>query len=204
MKGLKRTLRFNYPREWSGHYNGKPIKENQYFLGFTDMLRDLSKMLSGDNLKMIEIGSYMGESTMMFGSSDIFKEIHCIEPFTGQEEFNQMYNYNWDDVENEFKINTRFFDNIILHRDFSYNVNNNFKDNDYDFIYVDGAHDYKSVLNDLKMFLPKLKHNGIIGGHDWGDEWDSVKEAVIRTIGKPDLIFQDTSWLKIINKEYIY
>ena len=53
MKGLKRTLRFNYPREWSGHYNGKPIKENQYFLGFTDMLRDLSKMLSGDNLKMI-------------------------------------------------------------------------------------------------------------------------------------------------------
>ena len=51
------------------------------------------KMNRGDmeNLKMIEIGSYMGESTMMFASSNIFTEIHCIEPFSGYEEFNDMY-----------------------------------------------------------------------------------------------------------------
>ena len=199
MKDLKSTLRFNYPRKWSGG-----VKGNQYFLGFTDMLYELNKMIPNTNTRMIEIGSYMGESTMMFASSDIFKEVHCIEPFTGYEEFNEMYDYTWEFVENEFKINTRFFDNITLHKDFSYNVNNNFKDNDYDFIYIDGAHDYKSVLNDLKMFLPKLKNNGVIGVHDWGHEWDSVKDSVTRTIGEPDMFFNDTSWIKRISKEYIH
>ena len=29
------------------------------------------------------------------------------------------------------------------------------------------------------MFLPKLKNNGVIGGHDWGHEWDSVKDALL-------------------------
>ena len=38
----------------------------------------------------------------------------------------------------------------------------------YDFIYIDASHEYEDVLNDLKMFLPKLKSNGIIAGHDWG------------------------------------
>ena len=40
---------------------------------------------------MIEIGSYLSESTMMFASSNIFTEIHCIEPFSGYEEFNDMF-----------------------------------------------------------------------------------------------------------------
>ena len=61
-----------------------------------------------------------------------------------------------------------------------------------------------SVLNDIKMFLPKLKDNGIIGGHDWGHEWDSVKKAIRETIGEPDVIFKDTSWIKRINKDYIH
>ena len=61
-------------------------------------------------------------------------------------------------------------------------------------------HDYKSVLNDLKMFLPKLKNNGVIGGHDWGHEWDSVKDVVFRTIGEPDMFFNDTSWIKELVK----
>ena len=30
---------------------------------------------------MCEIGSYMGESTLIFASQMIFDEIHCIEPF---------------------------------------------------------------------------------------------------------------------------
>ena len=76
---------------------------------------------------MIEIGSYMGESTMMFASSNIFTEIHCIEPFSGYEEFNDMFAINWDIVYDEFKTNTRHFDNITLHKDFSYNIKINLK-----------------------------------------------------------------------------
>eukprot|EP01083_Nonionella_stella_P313706 1127370_1 len=37
----------------------------------------------------------------------------------------------------------------------------------FDFIYVDARHDYKGVSLDLKEWWPKLKHGGIMAGHDY-------------------------------------
>ena len=91
---------------------------------------------------------------------------------------------------------TRFFDNIIHHEDYSYNVVNNFKDNDYDFIYIDGSHTYESVKRDLELYLPKLKKGGIIGGHDYSQIWPGVIEAVNEVVGNPDKNFIDDSWIK--------
>ena len=50
---------------------------------------------------MIEIGSYMGESSSLFASSGMFKEIHCIEPFHQYEDFNDDFGYTWDDKKKE-------------------------------------------------------------------------------------------------------
>ena len=45
-----------------------------------------------------------------------------------------------------------------------------------DFVYIDGNHDYDYVLNDIKLYYSKVRHGGIIGGHDiW---LKSVKDAV--------------------------
>ena len=71
---------------------------------------------------------------------------------------------DWVDVEREFKLNTRYFDNIIHHRDFSYNVVNKFEDNSIDFIYIDADHTYESVKQDLELYLPKLKKR-------WCNRW---------------------------------
>ena len=53
-----------------------------------------------------------------------------------------------------------------------------YKDNSLDFIFIDAAHDYENVLNDIKSWYPKVKlGTGVIAGHDytWGPE---VKKAV--------------------------
>ena len=76
---------------------------------------------------MLEIGSYKGESTMMFAASGIFKEIHCIDPYYGVEEANTILQEDWENVKQEFKINTRYFDNITLHQDYSYNIVDKFE-----------------------------------------------------------------------------
>lgn len=38
-----------------------------------------------------------------------------------------------------------------------------------DFAYVDARHDYESVLEDLALWLPKVRPGGILAGHDYVD-----------------------------------
>ena len=72
-----------------------------------------------------------------------------------------------------------------------------FKDNSYDFIYIDPDHKYESVVKDVELYLPKLKKGGIIGGHDYClIFWSGV--IVDETIGKPDSVTWDTSWFKVL------
>lgn len=40
-------------------------------------------------------------------------------------------------------------------------------DNTLDFCYIDANHNYDGVKNDLDIWLPKIKLNGIICGHDY-------------------------------------
>jgi hypothetical protein len=65
---------------------------------------------------------------------------------------------------NEIKSNQ-----VIVRPDFSYNVVNDFKENYFDFIYIDSCHLYNSVKFDLNSFLPKLKKGAIMAGHDYFD-----------------------------------
>merc|ERR1712151_1118631 len=45
-----------------------------------------------------------------------------------------------------------------------------FADNTLDFIFVDARHDRKGVLQDLKVYWPKLKEGGVIAGHDYTEQ----------------------------------
>lgn len=41
------------------------------------------------------------------------------------------------------------------------------EDGSLDFIYIDGRHDYESVLADLRAWTPKLAPGGLLAGHDY-------------------------------------
>jgi len=45
-----------------------------------------------------------------------------------------------------------------------------FDDKSLDFVYIDGVHDYKHASEDLKHWSTKVKHGGIIAGHDYSME----------------------------------
>jgi len=42
-----------------------------------------------------------------------------------------------------------------------------FEDEFFDFIYIDAAHDYKSVNQDIRAWYPKCKSGGLFSGHDY-------------------------------------
>ena len=50
---------------------------------------------------------------------------------------------------------------------FAFRAVTRFEDNSIDFVYVDARHDYKGVLEDLRLYWPKVRQGGILAGHDY-------------------------------------
>ena len=189
---MKHTQRFRIPDDWKCH------TYNHVYFGLVELTIKLSQLLEFEDNKMIEIGSYMGESTQIFGSCGLFTEINCIEPFEGTENFNEEINHTWEEVWEEYDINTRQFKDIIkLHEDYSYDekILNKFNDDEYDFIYVDGDHSFESTRRDFELYIPKIKPNGVLGGHDY-QQGVGVDDALEEICDPANLIlFRDSSWL---------
>jgi len=61
-------------------------------------------------------------------------------------------------------------------------------DKSLDFVFIDAAHDYKSVKKDILAWLPKIKEGGYIAGHDYPG-YPGVKKAVDEIFG--DLMIKD-------------
>lgn len=54
-------------------------------------------------------------------------------------------------------------------RDFSMNAVKRFADESLDFVYIDAAHDYDHVWEDIREWEKKVKKGGIVAGHDYGN-----------------------------------
>lgn len=54
---------------------------------------------------------------------------------------------------------------------------NLYEDNSLDFVFIDANHAYPFVKKDIKVWLPKVKHGGVLAGHDYTN-YNSVRKAV--------------------------
>ncbi len=131
---------------------------------------------------MIEIGVQQGGFALgVLTRWPSFKKYYGIDPWTKQEnykEFENEHNSNYEATKSNL---ARFgSDRIELIRNFSNMVVDNFKDESIDFIYVDARHDFGSVLEDLKLYYPKLKFGGIIGGHDYKTVEESKQKKYLK------------------------
>lgn len=74
-----------------------------------------------------------------------------------------------------------------------------FDDQSCDVVYIDMEHTYDAVKQDIACWLPKIKQNGILAGHDY--DWPEVKRAVLETFGgEQNIKVNKTSWIYTINK----
>jgi len=64
---------------------------------------------------------------------------------------------------------------IILEKD-SNEALKDIPDNHLDFIFLDAHLTYEQIVNDLRVWYPKVKKGGLYMGHDWN--CDAVREAV--------------------------
>jgi len=149
---------------------------------------------TGD-MSMIEIGSYIGESTLIF--SDHFRSVISIDPFINDYDKNdEATRYkDFEYVYIEFIKNISSRDNISHFKSTSDEVATMLRPI-YDFVYIDGLHTYQQVRKDIINYKQLIKPNGFIGGHDYHPTgWPGVVQAVNETVGV-DKVFPDGSWIK--------
>lgn len=62
-------------------------------------------------------------------------------------------------------------------------------------IFIDARHDYKSVLNVINLWLPKVKVGGTLSGHDYSINYFGVIKAVNESIGYDNILVKsDSTW----------
>lgn len=187
------------------------MRDTTLYKGLDDLISYINNHSPTEGMHMIEIGSYLGDSTLVF--SKHFSDVLAIDPFLDDYDPNDdACNYApFDKVYNEFINRTKDIPNIFLIRKTSDDtveaIKNAAKSIDprnleeenlraFDFIYIDGMHTYEQVKKDIQNYLPFIKKGGFIGGHDYADNKQQVIDAVNEQLGTPDATFQDTSWIK--------
>jgi len=153
------------------------------------------------NLSLCEIGSYTGESSLIF--SEHFKQVVCIDPWsdTVQDPSDPAYTPgNFSDVESRFDDNISKTSNIIKVKGFSDQIAIEIEEKNikFDVIYIDGLHTYDQVKKDIENYR-KFSTRAICG-HDYNENnWPGVKRAVDESFqGLQIQKFIDTSWAVII------
>ena len=147
---------------------------------------------------MVEVGCFKGDSTVLFAKFGKFKEIYAVDPYKNNiGDITDLCDMK--DVKKFFKKAIKKYEHIFHVEEMSSQAASMFDDGSLDFVYIDALHTYDAVKSDLALWLPKVKKGGFIGGHDYRKRFAGVIKAVNEDVGKPDMIFKDTSWIKKVN-----
>jgi len=156
-------------------------------------LEPLIKELPFTDGLMAEIGCYTGESTEQFAMSNKFLGIYAIDSWEHDVSEPAAYLSDMDKVEAMFDKRISRYGCISKIKKPSMEAVKEFPDKYFDFVYIDGNHAYDYVKNDIQSWMPKIKDNGIIAGHDYA-VYEGVRKAVDEIFGKPDKTYSDYSW----------
>lgn len=78
-------------------------------------------------------------------------------------------------------------------RDYTNNAVNQIEDKSLDFIFIDADHSEKGVRDDITNWLPKIKDEGWITGHDI--DWKTVKKVVDELLPNYE-VYSDNVWAR--------
>lgn len=130
---------------------------------------ELLKLLPQNGI-VAELGVDNGDFSDLILNINKPKRLHLIDSW-GSERFNQTKR---EKVENRFASQIK--ENlVIIDIELSTQVVHKFKDNYFDWIYIDTSHSYEMTIAELEFYRTKVKENGIIAGHDYIlGNWDGV------------------------------
>lgn len=128
-------------------------------------------------MSFVEIGVLKGDFSRMILDIICPKHLVLIDPFTTSEKSlygNELNNLptSYSDEKDYAEVLNRFSKEvvsgqIITSPKYSYESVSDWPDSFFDIVYHDASHKYEDIKRDLNDWLPKLKPQGLMCGHDY-------------------------------------
>jgi len=129
------------------------------------LIRPFFKLVKGIG---VEVGTFEGYNAVNILKYCSLDKLYCIDPYKpyidivgGLSDFSSE---SWDSIYQ--RVKERVVNRADVIRKPSLEAVNYFPDNSLDFVYLDGDHSREYVLKEIKAWFPKVKVDGILGGHD--------------------------------------
>lgn len=157
----------------------------------------------------VEVGVLRGDFAWHILKQWNGRKLYCVDAWrhiSGNIDINNPdHNGQLDNMARAFMNLYEFGDRVTLIREMSSQAADLFQENSLDFVYLDAAHDYENVKNDLMCWVSKVKAGGILCGHDYinspksenGHSEFGVKQAV-------DEMAKDYGWEVNVTEETDY
>lgn len=174
--GQIKSMRFNPDKSWVGDHD-----YNSQFFGLIELCQDLREW-GVRNAQLLEIGTYKGESTILFASTWLFDKIVTVDKFNLPEQYYPL---------------SMFRDKMEYHFIDSVDIREHYEDKSFDVIYIDGDHKMMPLMKDLQNAKKLIKDGGYICGHDYNKiSWLETVMTIRSFFGRePDKVYSDTSWV---------
>jgi predicted O-methyltransferase YrrM len=152
-----------------------------------------------NNSHFVEVGtwkgmsaSYMAVEIINSGKNIKFDCVDTWEYMDLQQDINEsMFNNLYEIFLNNIEPVKQIVKPV---RSISWEAASLYDDKSLDFVFIDAAHDYDSVVKDINAWLPKLKENGTLAGHDYRNAI-GVKKAVDEIIGQNNITESEGCWI---------
>lgn len=160
-----------------------------------------------------EIGVWKGGFSKRIIKHVTPSKLHLIDPWKYQTSFGQrlyggLVAQNQEDMDKIYQNVVNKFAKksyVQIHREFSDKVFSSFEDEYFDWVYVDGNHNYEFVMQDLRNFALKIKKDGFLTGDDylWTSPELNGDQPVSRAVN--DFIKEDKNFtlVMIIKGQFI-
>jgi predicted O-methyltransferase YrrM len=140
-------------------------------LGLKNVCLDTNKPMVG-----LEIGVYRGDNAVWLLNTFPNLTLHGVDPYEPYNDWNGAINCSDQDLQEGKRADIIAKERLsifeqqgryIHYKKTSDDAVNNFTDAQFDFVFIDGLHEYDQVLQDCKNYYSKVKVGGIFAGHDY-------------------------------------
>jgi hypothetical protein len=172
------------------------MRNNITVKGLCDLIFHVKSQPGGSGIHtVVEVGSFAGESTFVFCSH--FPEVHAVDTWDYKDEkwVRETIDGDVGKIEKQFDDCCVYWGpkQLIKHKGFSIDIAKIWK-SPIDLLYIDADHSYESVCADLEAWIPWVRKDGWVCGHDFDTpDCQGVRKAIDGLFNHV-VLFRDKSW----------
>lgn len=161
-----------------------------------------------DGMTFVETGVFLGSDITVFGlrckQRKVYPRIVAVDNFLSENISEASKNYVG--VHSDFKgsfiknLQLNGLDHMvdIIEGD-SVEAAGQFEDESINFLFLDSNHEYDFVMRELLAYLPKMKKDSVVAGHDFCSS-DGIRRAVREILGDVTTTSNGASYIKVLGE----